>query len=190
MAIVLPNLNRRAWRRGFWVTLALVLGVMTGVVLWGLSPWQRAAAALITTGVAAAPGLLRPRLASMPMQIWNRLARLFAHAATAWITAVCFYVVVRALGRGQVSSLRLTEAAAGQSLWAPWQDAAGHAGSGAAGIVAVPSPARGWAGDVAAWARSSGNLWAWCLLPFLLVLAALETGGDVEAPPPGIYTLY
>jgi hypothetical protein len=187
MAIVLPNLNRRAWRRGFWLTMALALGVVTGLVLWGLSPSQRMAAALITAGVAAIPGLLRPRLATLPMQAWNRLARLFSRAATAWVTAVCFYAVIRALGQGRRSPLRLGDVASGGSLWTPWRDAAGQA---AGGIVVVPSHARGWARDVAVWARSSGNPWAWCLLPFLAVLATFEVAGDVEAPPPGIYTLY
>jgi hypothetical protein len=41
-----------------------------------------------------------------------------------------------------------------------------------------------------AWARRSRNPWAWFVLPFLAVIAAFEPPPDVEAPPPGIYTLY
>lgn len=188
MAIVLPNDTRRAWRRGFWLAMSLAVGMLIGALLWRLSPAQRVIAALITTGVTATPGLVRPRLVVLPLRAWNRLARLFGRAATTWLTGVCFYIVVRAAG-GMGSSLRLSHAAAGESLWTPWQHAPGEVGGAAEGIVPANALGDGWTG-LAAWARRSRNPWVWCLLPFLVILATFETTGDVEAPPPGIYTLY
>jgi hypothetical protein len=189
MSIILPNPNRRAWRRGFWLTLALGLGVAAGSLLWGLAPPQRVAAAVLTMGIAAVPGLLRPRLASLPFRAWNKLARVLSRVATAWVTAVCFYIVVPAIGRAR-SSLRLGSTGHGESLWTPWPHGPASGGESAEGIARADTSPNGWARDFTAWARRSRNPWAWYFMPFLLVLAAFEPPPNVEAPPPGIYTLY
>lgn len=189
MSIILQNPNRRAWRRSFWLTMALGLGVVAGLLLWGLTPPQRAAAAVLTMVIAAVPGLLRPWLASLPFRAWNKLARVFSGVATAWVTAVCFYIVIPAIGRAG-SSLRLGAEDRGGSLWTPWPPAPAYGGGSAEGIDRANTSTYGWVRDFTAWARRSRNPWAWYLMPFLMVLAAFEPPPNVEAPPPGIYTLY
>jgi hypothetical protein len=189
MAIVIPNSTHRAWQRGFWLTAALGLGTAAGGLLWILTPSQRLAAGVLTAVVAAVPGLLRPRLAMRPLQAWNRAARLFTRVASTWVTGICFYVVIPALGRRR-SALTLDPVGPGTSLWTPWRNGAGAGGGAVEGIAPANPSANAWAREFATWARGSGNPWASYLLPFLVVLTALEPPPDVELPPPGIYTLY
>lgn len=186
--MVVPFPHRRAWLRGFWLTMSLACGVLAGALAWGLSAGGRVAVALIAAIAVAVPGLLRPDLVRPPLRVWNALARLFARAATVWLTTVAFHVVVGAM-RGTGSSLRLPPPTPGDSLWTPWPE--GRAGNALAdGIVAARSSRSGWVGDFLSWVRASANLWGLALLPLLLVLSTFETTQDVETPPPGIYTLY
>jgi len=184
---VLPSYNRRAWLRAFWLTMSLTLGILTALLV-GTRPGTRAVIGLAVTVAAVIPGMLRPDLARPPLRAWNALARLFARAGTAYLTAVCFHVVIRAMRRTG-SPLRLHPPAPGESLWTPWpEERTDHVL--ADGIVAARSPGSGWAGDFVSWVRRSRQDWGLALLPMLLVLATFDTTQDVEAPPPGIYTLY
>ncbi|MDR7468464.1 MAG: hypothetical protein QN176_14400 [Armatimonadota bacterium] len=186
--MVVPFPHRRAWLRGFWLTMSLACGVLAGALAWGLSAGGRVAVALIAAIAVAVPGLLRPDLARQPLRAWNALARLVARAAAAWLTAVAFHVVIRAM-RGTGSSLRPEPPVPQESLWTPWPE--GRTGDILAdGIVAARSAGSGWVGAFASWVRASRNLWGLALLPVLLVLSALDTPQEVETPPPGIYTLY
>lgn len=188
MTIVLPFHNRRAWLRSFWLTASLVPGILAGALSRGLPAGGRLAVGLIVAIFVAVPGLARPDLARRPMRAWNALARRFARAASAWLTAVSFHIVIRAM-RGKGSSLRLDQPDPGDSLWTPWPDSI--AGDVLAdGIVAARSSGPGWFRNFVTWARASGNFWGLALLPMLLLLSAFETSEDVEEPPPGIYTLY
>jgi len=188
MTIILLYHNRRAWLRSFWLTMSAALGILAGLLMWGFPAGTRVVVGLVVTVIVALPGVFRPGLARQALRAWNALARLFARAGTAWLTAVCFYVVIRAM-RGTGSSLGPHPPAPGDSLWTPWPE--GSAGRTLAdGIVAARVAGSGWVRDFTAWVRSSRNSWGLALLPMLLVLSTLETAQDVEAPPPGIYTLY
>lgn len=186
MSLVLPEVvsARRAWRRSFWLVLSLGAGVLAAAVLRTLPATGRLLAGAAVCAGTALPGLVRPGLAVAPMRAWNRAARLAGRIAALWIAAVCFYVVLALLGKAG-SALRLEPPEREGSLWTPWASDGGPTEA----LAAAGGPGRLWA-EVAAWARRSGNTWAWALLPFFILLSLLDVSAEADTPPPGIYTLY
>jgi len=93
--------------------------------------------------------------------------------------AACFLILAVAAGPGAGARLGLMHPNA-RYLWQP--RAAAAAGPG--------FPAGGWTRQYAAWALASRRRWwAFGLLPFLLVLGAVETETEASLPS-DTYTLF
>lgn len=187
--ISLPTPRSRATVRGFWLVSSLAVGIGTGLVMAVAEASAPAWTAALVAAAVAAPGMLWPHLVSLPYRAWNRLARYYADAASAYVTAVCFATVVLAAGRAARSPHFSSPPR--DSTWVTrGTQPAGSYGSQDHG----PLSARGgWMATLARWAPTSGNGWTLLLLPFLLLLRVLDKDPDQAgqaAVPSDIYTLY
>jgi hypothetical protein len=178
---------RRATLRSFWLALSVVGGLLLSLL-----------AALVTSGsfawgiglafVFALPGVLWPEMISLPYRVWNRLARDFARYASLLVMGICFYLVLGAVSRTG-SSLSLTRSSLGASLWVPHTTLVPATYINQHGIVSENTRSQDWIATLASWGRSSGNLWACCLLPFLILLSVFATEQETNVPT-DIYTLF
>jgi hypothetical protein len=187
MSPVIPPARRYSILIGFWLALSLFAGITVGAIL---SLWISPALmilSLIGVPVLALPGLLWPQVAILPYVVWNKLAAEFARYSRAWLMAICFYVIVVAVGRTG-ASLRLSRPDSGQSLWVPRQDSTG-ARNGYERVVATEESSKSWIRDFFKWSARSRNLWACGVLPFLILLSALDPEQD-NTVPKEIYTLF
>ena len=146
------------------------------------------ASGVILALVLALPGLRRPRMMYIPYRIWIELVGRLASCARVVLMGICYYLIFVAVGQTG-SSLRLKRPPSTQSLWV---------GRGTLPPIAYGSQShlstgklsqKGWVYNYLSWAFKSGNFWAGYLLPFLLLLSALETD-DQGSVPDDIYTLF
>ncbi|HWO43945.1 MAG TPA: hypothetical protein VNO43_19305 [Candidatus Eisenbacteria bacterium] len=177
---------RRAWLVSFWLVVSPVAGFGLALALApAISiPWPSAGAPL--TAVLLLTGFAFPDLVRHAYRVWNKLAREFSGVASAWLSAIAFYVVFFVVGRGG-SRLPLAPPPQESSGWIPRK-----AESPGRDTVDGPrsSQAGAWIFDYIRWCRGSGNLWALCLLPFILGLAALHEDREHSEIPENLYTLF
>jgi hypothetical protein len=163
---------RRADVIAFWVLTAIVVAVGTGAVAsWvgGGAPWM--------WGAGAAAAIVLPGLAWRPwfesgIWAWNGTTRRLASALTAFVTAVCYYLIVAAAGRGQSAPDVPGWTKIDPRVRQPSTD--------------PPS----WAGDFLAVARAPGNGWVATLFPLVLLLILVGEASHDAGPPTSTYTLY
>ena len=183
--LTLPYQGDRAWVRAFWLAMACWAALAVGVVLPG-GPGERAAAAAIAAVLVGAVPVVSYRGARTLYRLAVRASRLYARIARFAVLALCYGIVFVAVGAAG-SALRLRRPAPGDSLWEAGQTlpADAHRSQHGAGS---PGVRRRWRA-LLAWATDSGNAWILPLVPFLFLVAALDT--EDEAPyPVGIYTLF
>jgi hypothetical protein len=188
--ITLPRFPpRRAWLQSFWIAVSLAIGSMASILgAWYISPpWFTSGAVLAL--VMAVPGLVRPQIASLPYRAWNRLARQFVRVARLWATGVCFFIVFVTVGLTG-SHARLAPPTPNGSLWLARRPLEPTASGYACDGVPHEFVQKGWITAYCAWARQSDNLWAVCLLPFLLLLSSLENDENQNPVAANIYTLF
>lgn len=186
MLVVLPPRPRRAWARAFALATGLWAG-LAAAVLASLAAPGSVIAALLVASVACVVAAWRPRVATLAYRVWNKGARMYARAAAHVAVVLCYAVVTAAGAAG--SSLRLQRPRPGESLWQPRPTLPLEAyGSQSA------RPGRAWHGhpwaDLVRWAVGTPNAWAIFLVPFLVLIVALESQEQDEAFPAGIYTLF
>jgi len=143
----------------------------------------------VLTLVLAFPGLLRPQIVSIPYLAWNKLAREFARCSRILVMGICYYVIFAAVGRAG-SKLMLSRPLSSRSLWIPLEALSPAAYVNQYSVIKDNSPGEGWISTYLLWAVRSGNLWACCLLPFLLLLSALESDQNTSEFPTSTYTLF
>lgn len=187
--MTLPPSPNRLWLLSFWFAISLLVGLIAGALSWMLaSPLWSGLGVLVALSLATS-GLLRLQKLSTPYKAWNNLANRFARFAQAWVGRVCFYTVFVAVGRAGTSLGLAHPGADTKSLWvsretlAPSEYAYPHKSSTAGPIR------QSWISAYLSWAAGSRNLWACSLLPFLILLRALDTGDESHFPS-NIYTLY
>ena len=179
----------RAWLQSFWMAMSLTSGAMVSIVCGLLiSPWWFASGAAFAV-VMAVPGLLWPQLASPPYRAWNKLARGVVRVARLWVTGVCFYIICVTVGLTG-SYARLARPTSHESLWVARRTPASAAYGGGYDGVPREFARKGWIRAYFAWARQSGNVWAVCLLPFLILLSATENDENQNRIASNIYTLF
>jgi hypothetical protein len=187
--ISLPSPPRLAFLKSFWLVMSLSGGLLVGALASLLvSPRWLAVGGAVAPGLAVF-GLLRPQVAATPYRAWNKMARAFGRYARGWLLLVCFYVVFLGVGRAG-SPLRLTRPMASTSLWVPWEIHVTAAQASERGVTVERGPPRGWVVAFLVWATRTRNWWAYCLVPFLALLSALDAEREESAFPAGIYTLF
>ena len=184
MTTILVRSPQRADLRGFvfattllWFILTATVSVVTGHV------WAVGFGAL-TAAVFTMLGLWRPQSFLWSYRVFNRLAAEVYRLTAIAVGLVCFYFVIgaaslsasrlqRAKPAGSASGWRRREPLEVTSLWQSQTRKQAH----------------GWVRGYASWATNGGRVWAWCLLPFLMILSTLQLE-DEDAPSSGNYTLY
>lgn len=187
--MTLPSPPNLLWWLSFLLVISLCAGLIVGALLWILAspPWSGLGVILALLLVAV--GLLKRRKLSRPYAAWNSLARKVAQVAQLWVEGVCFYTVFLAVGRTG-APLRLARPESGtESLWTSRETLAPgayiyHQAAKGEGLAR-----RSWILGFVSWAVGSRNVWVCCLLPFLVLLKALDTEEESEFPD-SIYTLY
>ena len=186
--IILPSKPRHVWLMSFWLASSILCGLLFGALFaLFVSPRWFGLGGMLAL-VLALPGLLRPQVASMPYQAWNKLARAFSRAARLLLMGICFYVLVVAVRRSG-ASLRLARPTSAKSLWVPRGTLSPTAYAHQYSVTGQEPPRQGWLRTYLSWAMRSGNLWAVGLLPFLLMLMILEPERE-NSFPANIYTLF
>jgi hypothetical protein len=181
--LILPTPPRRASLRAF----ALALGLMAGLALGCL-------AALFVSGAwfgvgfsfglaAAALGALWPHTVASSYVLWNRFSDLYMRIVRLLLKIVCFHFVLAIAPRSDFS-LSLARPGSDPSFWIPRKDVTLPPRS-----THADGPGVHWKRSYVAWVVRSRKWWALSLLPFLILLAAIdtETGPSV---PSGTYTLF
>lgn len=187
--ITLLSPPRRAWLMSFWLAISLCSGLLIGLLsaLLISPPWFGIGVMLAL--VLACPGLLWPQAIARPYAVWNRRARYFGRAAHLWLMGICFYIIFVAVGRTG-SSLRLAHPPPTTSLWVPRGTLAPSAYGSQHGASDGASLQKGWIATFLSWAVRSGNFWALSLLPFFILLSALQIDQKKSNFPANIYTLF
>jgi hypothetical protein len=190
MIVLPPFPPRRAWLMSFGLVMSLVSGLLIGALLsLRMSPCWFAVGVVVAL-MLSLPGLLWPQTVSIPYRVWNKLAYEFSRFARLWLTGICFYIVFVTVGR-LGSSFKLASLAADESLWVSREISAPAAYGSSHGIIREEPSEEGWVSAFVSWAMQSGNGWACCLLPFLMLLSAFESEQQEESDlPTHTYTLF
>ena len=183
----MPSRPDRVWLVSFWLSFSLSCGLLVasaarvaesdGWMLFGV----------IVVLALLLPGVVWPRLVRLPYAIWNRLAREYSRAASLILTAICFYTVFAAV-RLAGSALRLKSPQPGESLWAPRGTLPSTAYRSEDEYPRSGAP-RGWLRAILSWSARPGHQWVVGLIPFLVLLRALDHE-ERAGVPSDIYTLY
>jgi hypothetical protein len=164
--------------------MGLCLGLLTagGAFALGSAMWPIwGVAALFGTG---AIGWWNRRAAERGLEAWNTLARAVARLARLALTGAAFLVIVLAGVAG--SHLPWLPPDPGASGWLR------RSGEGSRAFESqsnFSSSGGSWGRTVAAWARRSGNLWVWALIPPLLLLSRIQLANQ-RSLGGATYTLY
>ena len=189
--IVLPSHARRAWVKAFALALALWMGLgvaLIAAVVTDARPSAPAAALAVSVAMLVGTGGVACPAAVVPVyRLWRRVSRFYARSARFALLALCYAIVLVAVGAAG-SSLRLRRPAPGDSLWGVRRTQSPSTYRSQFEGVGLPWTGRPWRA-VVAWALLPHNAWAIFLLPLFLALSALVT--EEQAPyPAGIYTLF
>jgi len=185
--ILLPS-ARPAYLKSFSITLGVLSGLLTSILSYWLDSGVLLYFGVVLAGGFPLLGLLWPQIVSTPYSYWNVLANCFARFARLFLMGTCFYVILLAVGRAG-TSINLARPRPDQSLWLPKKTlspdtyAYEFAGSG------KHFTERGWLRSYLCWAKASGHVWAFFLVPFLAMLSAVEIYRDRRFPA-GVYTLF
>lgn len=181
--MILPLPASLSWLLGFLFAACAVLMLLGAlpIALLASPRWGLAIGILIS--LLAVVGVLKPETLNAPYRAWNALAKGYAALAREWTLRACFLALLAvSLARPRAAFFRHP---ALPSLWERRRTAGVETcGRGAAGTIGGSRAIDYWR-----WARRTGNGWAACLLPFVLLLALLDEE-ERSALPDKLYTLY
>jgi len=176
----------RARLRVFWLAGDGLAGTAVEAGAWRLGLHAVALALLVGFLVNGFAGWLDPDLVRPFYERWNHVARYARSALRIWLLFLAFQVI-RTVGRHGAGE-EADGSGRAASGWKRRQTTEPGAYS-ATSPYAVPTGVRGWAAELAAWARRSGRPWVLALVPYLWILRAL--GGRFGGGPSSRnYTLY
>ncbi|HEX9665703.1 MAG TPA: hypothetical protein VGA95_04000 [Thermodesulfobacteriota bacterium] len=173
---------------GFWLGLTLAGGLLIGSLLALLVSPILSGVTVILALMFTLLGFLQRQVASIVYEAWNRVARRFTRVARIVLMGICFYIIFVAVGRTG-SSLGLARPTSGRSMWVPRKTLQPIGYPHQYNVSRKELPQRGWIPTFLSWAAQSGNFWAFCLLPFLILLRFLETEEESNFPN-NIYSLF
>lgn len=186
MSLPLPPL-RRATLRAFWIAVCLELGILVGLAALLPIPPAGLIAGLAAVAALLAAGCLSPEQVAPAYRFWNRGASRFAVAAARWIAGICYYTVFAAAALSGSPVLRRWPRQPA-SNWSR-RDRLPEAAYGSTWRLQSGMSAAGSLRPFVSWALKSGNSWAVVLVPFLLLLRALDSQPPQHVPS-DLYTLY
>jgi hypothetical protein len=185
--VTLPPLED-ASLRSFVFILGPLCGASVALLSWSWGLSRPFALGMLTAIAWIVPALLAPTFARFSYRVWNRIAFEFARVARIFIAGICFYVIMVAVGRAG-SAIRLRPPESGESMWVPRSTLAADAYRAQAAEPAEGAQTTSWASSYIAWAVKRGNFWYCVMLPFLMLLSALDAPRE-ETVPTDVYTLY
>lgn len=185
--IRLPDPPTQPLLIGFWTVLSVMIGLAVVAILWTAGAPAAPLWGLALAVVLASLVWWRPALARRPYRVWDQAAGLVGRVARRWFTGVCFLILGVVSRAG--SRLAGSEPAPNASGWAPKRQSGPGSYGSTSDRAHVAGADPGGLRSLAAWARGSGELWVWALLPFLFLLGALE-GEDRGSLGGNVYTLY
>jgi hypothetical protein len=185
--ITLPLLERSSLI-SFTIIIAALSGLMLGMFLWSLEISRPFGWATVFAMVLCLLQWFAPRLMRLPYRLWNRAAIEVARCASALVTIICFYITIAAVGRTG-SALTLTPPELAESMWIPCPTDGARPYHYQQAVRLEESRPKHWISCFTLWALRTGNLWSCFLLPFLVLLSALDARRP-ETVPTDIYTLY
>jgi hypothetical protein len=186
MRLIVPARPSRAALRAFWLTMSVWGGLGTALLV-PLDVVSRLAVGVLVAALIVLGAWLCPRDAKALYRLWARASRLHARITRLVLLRLCHGVVFVAVGRAG-STLKLAPPRPDESLWVPRSTLASAAYRSQFEATNGTSPVGPWMAT-ATWSMRSGNLWTLALVPFLALIAALETE-DRQRFPAGIYTLF
>jgi hypothetical protein len=186
---LLPSPNA-VWLRSFWLVMSLSSGLLVGALVVRLFSPHWFTLGIMVGLVLAIPGLIRPQSVSIPYRAWNKLARLYTRYASNGLLLIWFYLVFGAVGHSESSSLRLARPLAAKSLWVPRGVQTVTSSHGSQQTTIEEAQHRSWISAFLMWATRTSNWWAYCLLPFFMLLAPLAREHEDSPAPVDIYPLF
>ncbi len=187
--IVLPSPPRRTRLISFWLVSSAASGGLVGILSALLVAPVWSGTGIVLALAMGVSGFLWPQFISRPYQVWNRLARYFASGASLVLMGVCYFVIFVVVGRVG-SSLQILRPTSSSSLWLPRETLTPAAYFHQYDVMVNGFPPTGWVRSYFSWALGSGNVWAVCLIPFLLLLKSLQVDQKGSSSLSNIYTLF
>ena len=184
--ILLPPNPQRAWLRSFWAAGCLIGAMLIGTLAYLYSAkWLLLAAVVVILFTA---GMIAPHWIVRPYRAWNKLARLYSRYAERLVLRIAFITVCVPAGWA-APRIQVSRPASEGSLWLARQKQTSIDRSVQA-RGKKDKPMETWAARYITWARQSREIWRLVLLPFLIVLAALQSEEQNSTVPDNIYTLF
>ena len=187
--MILPTSPTRLWLLSFWLVISLLMGTAIGVLLWILISPVWSLIGPVLSALLGITGLMRPRLVTRPYKIWNGIAKKFTRIARLCVAGACFYIIFIAVGRTGANIGLTPPDGNTKTLWFSRSATAGRVDVYEPKATGKESTQTSWIKAFISWAIESRNVWACCLLPFLLLLRTHETE-EQSSFPKHIYTLY
>jgi hypothetical protein len=185
--ILLPKI-RAAYLKSFALVMGLALGLIAAVLLL-LPRHEEIGVVVAITGLGCAVlGFFKPSAMAKPYGLWNAVAGSFARAARLALMAICFYIVFVAVGRAG-TSIKLLRPGPGDSLWSFKMPLARSAFHYEYRASTDSDRDISWVQGYGRWAKETKQIWTLVLLPFLVMLSAVEIYVDRRFPT-GVYTLF
>lgn len=185
--ILLPAV-RPAHLKGFSITV----GLLGSLFISAISYWLDVAGLFrfvifLPVGFSVL-GLFRPKIVAPLYAFWNVLAGYFARGARLYLMTICFYIILFAVSRAG-TSINLARPRPEESLWRSKKTLSPDSYPYEFAASVKNFNQKGWFRSYFCWARLSGHLWAFLLLPLLTLISAVEIYQDRRFPA-GVYTLF
>jgi hypothetical protein len=136
---------------------------------------------------AAYVGWSRPYAFMPAYGMWNRAAANARRLARAGLAAICFLVFTVVSASGERVRWRPSEAT--ESGWFPRRTPRVVDLASPADIPLPTAGQHGWLVTLTSWARETGSLWIWPIVPLLALLRAIEPDQELDVGHTS-YTLY
>ncbi len=166
-----------------WISLSTV-----AVTVVGLATYPSILPMLTGAGLAALIGCRYPSVMKSVYDLWRALTRFYIRLSRLWSIGVCFYVILGITGSTR-ANLLLQRPPKTSSLWAIWKTPEAELYAKPTAISKTQNQNGYWLTSFLDWAKHPSHVWAYSLLPFVILLRIVE-GEQQKQFPTNIYTLY
>jgi len=185
MAVFILPPPRRARLHAFALVQSVCVGVLVTLLARAAGMRYYVLPGIILGLLMILYGMGRPQATERLYRLWTRWAEYYGRWAKGYVLRICYNVVLTPVA--SIGSRMTGEG--GDSMWVP-RPTLSPLTYGSQYDLAYPGCSlRHFVISYPAWAYKSGNLWALGLLPFLLLIAALDHEKK-ESYSGHIYTLF